>query len=94
MRKINGKTFSDVWELRVDLPGAEEGFDEAEFDVDPRFARLGPFRQCFYCGRIGRTRECAGSCRDTERSAAFCDAKCQQMGWPQHKKEQGCSAER
>lgn len=91
-RASAAQSFDDLWELCVDIPGG--GFtdsDRAAWNAyDLRFSQLGPWRQCFTCGSIGRLRECLGTCMDTDGGAVFCTQKCQDLGWKEHKTLNGC----
>ncbi|KAJ7834346.1 hypothetical protein B0H14DRAFT_3871395 [Mycena olivaceomarginata] len=49
--KLMAKTFGDVWELRVDVPGGH--FEEVDVEEEARVARAGPWQRCFVCGAAG-----------------------------------------
>jgi hypothetical protein len=52
------RTFSDLWELRIDMPGG--GFESVDLDEEKRSARAGPWQRCFACGSTGYLMKCGG----------------------------------
>ncbi|KAG8952144.1 hypothetical protein FRC04_005144 [Tulasnella sp. 424] len=87
-RDTPAQSFNDVWELCIDVPGSD--FNESDFEVDPRFSKLGHWKRCFTCGSVGRWMSCAGVCRNTNQAAAFCGVECQKKGWKTHKELNKC----
>ncbi|KAJ7938850.1 hypothetical protein B0H13DRAFT_1941551 [Mycena leptocephala] len=77
--------FSDLWELRLDLPGGDFVFD---MENEVRTARVGPWQRCFVCGAVGQWKQCGGKCAG---QAYFCDARCLRDGWRVHKVKHKCS---
>ncbi|KAJ7024546.1 hypothetical protein C8F04DRAFT_1131316 [Mycena alexandri] len=75
---ISGRSFSDLWELRLDIPGGH--FDDVDVEDEARTARVGPWQRCFACGSTGA---CNGQ-------AFFCDAQCLRDGWKEHKLKHKC----
>ncbi|KAF7342586.1 hypothetical protein MSAN_02015300 [Mycena sanguinolenta] len=83
--KLMAKTFGDVWELRVDLPGGH--FDEVDVEEEARVARAGPWQRCFACATAGPWRKCGGSCGGR---VFFCGPACLRDGWKEHKETHKC----
>ncbi|KAF8965646.1 hypothetical protein BDZ97DRAFT_1811635 [Flammula alnicola] len=79
------RSFGDLWELRIDLPGGH--FEGVDVEDEVRTAQLGPWQRCFTCGSAGPWRKCGGSCRGR---AFFCDAECLKEGWKDHKAAHDC----
>ncbi|KAJ7740097.1 hypothetical protein B0H16DRAFT_1676390 [Mycena metata] len=82
---ISGRSFSDVWELRLDIPGGH--FDDVDVEDEARTARVGPWQRCFACGSTGPWKKCGGACNG---QAFFCDAQCLRDGWKEHKLKHKC----
>jgi hypothetical protein len=59
-KRVLTRTFADLWELRVDMPGG--GFEEVNLEEEKRSASLGPWKRCFSCGSAGRWNKCGGMC--------------------------------
>ncbi|KAI0353841.1 hypothetical protein OH77DRAFT_1406141 [Trametes cingulata] len=83
------KSYGDVWQLRVDVPGGL--FDEIDWEDERRSAQLGPWMACYSCGSVGVWKKCGGTC---DGRVFFCTPNCQKEGWPQHKQKHGCRARR
>ncbi|KDR67045.1 hypothetical protein GALMADRAFT_232263 [Galerina marginata CBS 339.88] len=84
--KVNAsRTFCDLWELRLDLPGGD--FANVDIEEEAKTAKIGPWQRCFACGSAGRWKKCGGSCKG---KAFFCDSDCLADGWRQHKKMHHC----
>ena len=81
---VPDKYFNDIWELCIDVP--EGHFEESDWEIDSRFTPLGPFVKCMNCESVGRWKMCSGTCRTTNKAAAFCSRECQMASWPEHKK--------
>ncbi|KAJ7470995.1 hypothetical protein FB451DRAFT_1135262 [Mycena latifolia] len=79
------RSFCDLWELRVDVPGGH--FEEADVEDEARTARVGPWQRCFTCGSAGPWKKCGGACKG---QAFFCDARCLRDGWKEHKLKHKC----
>ncbi|KAF8883072.1 hypothetical protein CPB84DRAFT_1713436 [Gymnopilus junonius] len=79
------RSFGDLWELRIDLPGGH--FEGVDVEDEARTAQLGPWQRCFTCGSAGPWRKCGGACRGR---AFFCDPDCQKDGWKEHKTTHKC----
>ncbi|KAJ7838888.1 hypothetical protein B0H13DRAFT_163023 [Mycena leptocephala] len=79
------RCFSDLWELRLDLPGGDFVFDMVN---EVHTARVGPWQRCFACGAVGQWKQCGGKCAG---QAYFCDARCLRDGWRVHKVKHKCS---
>ncbi|KAJ3517674.1 hypothetical protein NLJ89_g366 [Agrocybe chaxingu] len=45
------RSFADLWELRIDLPGGN--FEGVDIEEEKRTAKLGPWKRCFACGSVG-----------------------------------------
>ena len=80
------RTFNDVWQLTLDMPG---GFlNEAEMRADEEAPRMGPWLRCFTCGSVGRDwKKCGGTCKG---AANFCSTDCLKDGWAEHKQKHNC----
>ncbi|KAJ7725797.1 hypothetical protein B0H16DRAFT_1895004 [Mycena metata] len=85
--KLMSRSFGDVWELRVDLPGGH--FEDAAADVEEeaRVARAGPWQRCFSCAAAGPWKRCGGSCNG---KVFFCGTPCFREGWAEHKQTHKC----
>ncbi|CAA7263601.1 unnamed protein product [Cyclocybe aegerita] len=83
--KRSVRSFADLWELRIDLPGGN--FEGVDIEEEKRTAKLGPWQRCFACGSVGRWRKCAGACGGR---AFFCDMDCLRDGWKEHKETHRC----
>ncbi|KAJ7735688.1 hypothetical protein B0H14DRAFT_3613313 [Mycena olivaceomarginata] len=83
--KLMAKTFGDVWELRVDVPGGH--FEEVDVEEEARVARAGPWQRCFACGAAGPWKKCGGSCKG---QVFFCGTTCLREGWKEHKQMHHC----
>ncbi|KAF7341690.1 hypothetical protein MSAN_02067400 [Mycena sanguinolenta] len=55
------RSFGDVWELRVDLPGGN--FEEVDEEEEIRIAKAGPWQRCFACASAGPWKKCGGGLR-------------------------------
>lgn len=55
------RSYGDVWELRVDLPGGH--FYEVDPEDERRTALAGPWQTCFTCGSLGLWKKCGGAYR-------------------------------
>ncbi|KAJ6546235.1 hypothetical protein DFH09DRAFT_1507739 [Mycena vulgaris] len=58
-RHMLSRSFGDLWELRVDVPGGH--FGEVDIEEKARAARAGPWQRCFACGVVGLWKKCGGS---------------------------------
>ncbi|KAJ7432153.1 hypothetical protein FB451DRAFT_1197227 [Mycena latifolia] len=83
------RSFMDLWQLRLDLPGGF--FDDVNLEEEARTAQAGPWQRCFACGSAGPWKRCGGSCNGR---AFFCDASCLKQGWKEHKEKHGCKKAR
>jgi hypothetical protein len=54
----DSRSFSDLWELRVNVPGGH--FEAVDVEDEARTARLGPWQRCFACGSAGPWKKCGG----------------------------------
>jgi hypothetical protein len=52
------RTFADLWELKIDMPGG--GFEGVDLEEEKRTARAGPWQRCFACGAAGLWMKCGG----------------------------------
>lgn len=57
--KMHSRSFGDLWELRVDLPGGH--FAEVNMEEEARVARAGPWQRCFACAAAGPWKKCGGA---------------------------------
>lgn len=59
----SSRSFGDIWELRVDVPGS--GWENARVDLEDeaRNAAAGPWQRCFTCGDFGSCKKCGGASR-------------------------------
>ncbi|KAJ7187189.1 hypothetical protein C8R46DRAFT_1025093 [Mycena filopes] len=80
-----GRSFSDLWELRLDIPNGH--FDDVDVEDEARTARVGPWQRCFACGSTGPWKKCGGACNG---QAYFCDGQCLRDGWKEHKLKHKC----
>ncbi|KAF8142897.1 hypothetical protein K438DRAFT_1922523 [Mycena galopus ATCC 62051] len=83
--QLVSRSFGDVWELRVDLPGGN--FEEVDVEEEMRVARAGPWQRCFACGAAGPWKKCGGSCKGR---VFFCGAACLREGWNEHRSTHKC----
>ncbi|KAJ7102880.1 hypothetical protein C8R44DRAFT_887606 [Mycena epipterygia] len=61
--KLLSRSFGDLWELRMDVPGGN--FGEVDVAEEVRVARAGPWQHCFACrgGTVEKIwRELRGTC--------------------------------
>jgi hypothetical protein len=99
------RTFADLWELKIDMPGG--GFESVDLEEEKRTARAGPWQRCFACGSAGRWKKCGGEfpvsgCKwpmltphcdplgTCKGRVFFCDPQCLQEGWREHKTTHNC----
>ncbi|KAF6759209.1 hypothetical protein DFP72DRAFT_988822 [Ephemerocybe angulata] len=82
---VISRPFSDVWQLRVDVPGGD--FASVDVEEEARTAKVGPWRRCFTCGNTGWWKRCSGRCGG---KAFFCGVGCQREGWKEHKAFHDC----
>ncbi|EIW54710.1 uncharacterized protein TRAVEDRAFT_39247 [Trametes versicolor FP-101664 SS1] len=80
------RSFGDVWQLRVDVPGGL--FEDIDWEDERRAAQLGPWMACYVCGSVGVWKKCGGTC---DGRVYFCTPNCQKEGWPEHKQKHNCS---
>lgn len=59
-KTVVSRSFGDVWELRVDMPGGH--FEGVDVEDEGRTAQMGPWQRCFACGSAGPWRKCGGRC--------------------------------
>ncbi|KAK7045130.1 hypothetical protein R3P38DRAFT_2882703 [Favolaschia claudopus] len=83
--KVISRSFGDLWELKVDLPGGH--LNEADIEEEMRVARAGPWQRCYNCAAAGPWRKCGGSCKGR---VFFCGSLCLREGWREHKTKHGC----
>ncbi|KAJ7454308.1 hypothetical protein B0H11DRAFT_2287954 [Mycena galericulata] len=83
--KLLARSFGDLWELRMDVPGGY--FEEVDFAEEMRVARAGPWQRCFACAAAGPWKKCGGTC---EGRVFFCGTPCLREGWKEHKQLHGC----
>ncbi|KAF8903196.1 hypothetical protein CPB85DRAFT_1320281 [Mucidula mucida] len=58
-KHLVSRSFSDIWQLRLDMPG---GFFEAvDVEVEALTAKAGPWKRCFGCGSAGMWQKCGGT---------------------------------
>lgn len=55
------RSFGDVWQLRVDVPGGL--FEDVDWEDERRAAQLGPWMACYVCGSVGVWKKCGGAWR-------------------------------
>lgn len=67
--KEESRSFGDLWELRVDVPGGH--FADADVEDEARTARVGPWQRCFSCGSAGPWKKCGGEASFFELSFLF-----------------------
>ena len=48
MKDRTTRCFSDVWQLRLEMPGG--GMTEEDRQIDVRTETMGPWRRCYTCG--------------------------------------------
>ncbi|KAJ7687742.1 hypothetical protein B0H17DRAFT_1136098 [Mycena rosella] len=83
--KMLSRSFGDVWELRVDVPGGH--FEAVNVEEEARVARAGPWQRCFACAAAGPWKKCGGSCNGR---VFFCGAPCLREGWKEHRELHHC----
>ncbi|KAJ7114948.1 hypothetical protein C8R44DRAFT_710014 [Mycena epipterygia] len=83
--KLFSRSFGDLWQLRVDLPGGK--FDEVNVEEEARVAKAGPWQRCFACAGAGPWKKCGGSCKGR---VFFCGSTCLREGWKEHKQLHKC----
>jgi hypothetical protein len=59
-KTVVSRSFGDLWELRVDMPGGH--FEGVDVEDEGRTAQMGPWQRCFACGSAGPWRKCGGGC--------------------------------
>ncbi|KIY49786.1 hypothetical protein FISHEDRAFT_40769, partial [Fistulina hepatica ATCC 64428] len=79
------RSFSDLWQLRIDEPGG--CFEGIDLEEEVRTARAGPWQRCFACGAAGRCKKCGGTCNGR---VYFCGPVCLKEGWKEHKQMHKC----
>ncbi|KAI0075656.1 hypothetical protein K474DRAFT_1646268 [Panus rudis PR-1116 ss-1] len=79
------RAFSDIWQLKLDIPGGY--FEGVDLEEEKRTATAGPWKRCFNCGNAGPWRKCGGSCHG---KAFFCEPQCLREGWKLHKEMHRC----
>ncbi|KAL6303746.1 hypothetical protein BKA93DRAFT_323837 [Sparassis latifolia] len=85
-KHVQSRTFGDVWQLSIDMPGGY--FSEADLERDVRSPKMGPWARRFTCGSVSNTwRKCGGSCGG---KYVFCSTECLKEGWKEHKQKHGC----
>ncbi|TFK63782.1 hypothetical protein BDN72DRAFT_802956 [Pluteus cervinus] len=84
-KSYNSRSFHDIWELRVDIPGGH--FEGVDLEEESRTAQAGPLQRCFNCGNAGRWKKCGGTCNG---KAFFCSPDCLKEGWKDHKTMHHC----
>lgn len=52
------RSYADLWQLRLDLPGGD--FDKVNLEEEARTAKAGPWQRCFTCGTAGPWKKCGG----------------------------------
>ncbi|KIK05339.1 hypothetical protein K443DRAFT_130487 [Laccaria amethystina LaAM-08-1] len=57
--RLNTRSFGDVWQLRLDVPGGD--FEGVDLDEEARTAKAGPWQRCFTCGDAGMWKKCSGT---------------------------------
>ncbi|EJD48582.1 hypothetical protein AURDEDRAFT_136196 [Auricularia subglabra TFB-10046 SS5] len=84
------RTYSDLWQLKIDMPGGH--WDPKDLERDIRAERAGPWMRCFSCGVCGISwQKCGGTCGG---KYYFCSKDCQKNGWKEHKETHGCRKRR
>ncbi|RDB31086.1 hypothetical protein Hypma_000053 [Hypsizygus marmoreus] len=79
------RTFVDLWQLRMDVPGGF--FEGVDMEEEARTAKAGPWQRCFFCGSAGQWKKCGGTCGGR---AFFCNSQCLKDGWKEHKTSHNC----
>ncbi|KAI0075654.1 hypothetical protein K474DRAFT_1599470 [Panus rudis PR-1116 ss-1] len=79
------RSFSDVWQLKLDVPGGH--FEGVNLEEESRTAKAGPWQRCFNCGNAGPWKKCGGTCNGR---AFFCEPQCHREGWRLHKEMHKC----
>ncbi|KII88507.1 hypothetical protein PLICRDRAFT_54338 [Plicaturopsis crispa FD-325 SS-3] len=80
------RTFGDVWQLCVDMPGGH--IEDVDLERDTLAPKMGPWMRCFACGSVGDTwKKCGGSCKG---AYFFCSTDCLRDAWKEHKQTTGC----
>lgn len=85
-RQGKAKSFGDLWQLKLDLPGG--CFEGVDLEEEAKTAKVGPWQRCYNCGSAGPWRKCGGTCGGR---AFFCDPQCFKDGWKEHKQNHGCT---
>ncbi|KAJ6450126.1 hypothetical protein C8R47DRAFT_1171203 [Mycena vitilis] len=83
--KLMARTFGDLWELKLDVPGGH--FEEVDVEEEARVAQAGPWQRCFTCAAAGPWKKCGGSCKGR---VFFCGNACLRDGWKEHKELHEC----
>ncbi|RPA83985.1 galactose oxidase [Ascobolus immersus RN42] len=85
-KHIISRSFNDIWELRIDVPGGgiEEDYD---WQDEERTAVMGPWKTCFNCGAVGPWRMCGGTCGG---KAWYCGKTCSDEAWDEHRRVHRC----
>ncbi|KAJ7776232.1 hypothetical protein B0H16DRAFT_1407244 [Mycena metata] len=83
--KLKSRSFGDLWELRLDVPGGH--FEEVDVEEEARVAQSGPWQRCFSCAAAGPWKKCGGSCNGR---VFFCGKTCLREGWKEHKEMHKC----
>ncbi|KAJ7858345.1 hypothetical protein B0H14DRAFT_2749011 [Mycena olivaceomarginata] len=83
--QMMSRSFGDVWELRVDLPGGN--FEGVDVEEEGRVARAGPWQRCWACAAAGPWKKCGGTCKGR---VFFCGTACFREGWAEHKRTHKC----
>jgi len=52
------RSFGDVWQLKLDMPGGF--FEGVDIEEEARTAKAGPWQRCFNCGDTGPWKKCGG----------------------------------
>jgi hypothetical protein len=101
--KLLARTFGDLWELRLDVPGGH--FDEVNVKEEMRVAKAGPWQRCFACAATGPWKKCGGAFLSTvwitfplilpvvgscKGRVFFCGTTCLREGWKEHKEMHKC----
>lgn len=53
------RSFNDLWQLKLDVPGGD--FEGVNLEEDRRTAKAGPWQRCFNCGNAGPWKKCGGT---------------------------------
>lgn len=57
------RSFGDLWQLRVNVPGGF--FEDVDLEEEARTAKAGPYQRCFTCGSAGQWKKCGGQYCDS-----------------------------